>query len=247
MGKVTLLSSECNEINSVPHIVHELGNQGYTHLELDGELYNHNLNHESIHGIVSRTVNLHEDYSRAEYHIFDIVNSDAQVSRLYKLASSSLEELTTIKVVPYEIVPCTVEAVFSSFRIYVDQGYEGIVVRHPASYYVRKRSIMIMKFKPKKMDYYKIVGSIEEISITGNPKNALGALIVESEGQQFNVGTGFTRDQREDLWRKREELPGLYVEVAYQHLTSTRRVPRFPVYLSILSQPLGQPAINTTG
>ena len=65
-------------------------------------------------------------------------------------------------------------------------------------------------------------------------KCSLGALICRSgDDGTFNVGTGFTADQRSDLWSNREKLIGKIAKVQYQHLTSGKGVPRFPVFISI--------------
>jgi len=120
-------------------------------------------------------------------------------------------------------------------RIYdnlINLGYEGIIVRHYAGPYERKRSTLVMKFKPKKEDEYEIVGVVEEMSIHGSPKGRLGALILNSgDGHTFNVGTGFSEDDRVRLWK--EELVGNVCKIQYQHLSSGRKVPRFPVFISI--------------
>ncbi|KKL49092.1 hypothetical protein LCGC14_2318920, partial [marine sediment metagenome] len=58
-------------------------------------------------------------------------------------------------------------------------------------------------------DTYDIVGSVEEVSITGVPKQALGALILRgSDGTEFKVGTGFSRGDREALWERVGYLRG---------------------------------------
>jgi DNA ligase-1 len=122
-----------------------------------------------------------------------------------------------------------------TFDSIINLGYEGIIIRHAQAPYERKRSTMIMKFKPKKEDDYEIVGYEEEISIEGRPKNTLGSLLCKSnDGNTFNIGTGFSKDQREHLWRVRETLPTRIAKVKYQHLTSGKQVPRFPVFVEII-------------
>jgi ATP-dependent DNA ligase len=94
---------------------------------------------------------------------------------------------------------------------------------------------MIMKFKPKQSDEYEIIGYEEELSNEKVPKDSLGAIICTSgDGQSFRVGTGFTADQRLHLWTGRDKLVGKICRINYQHLTSGRRVPRFPVFVTIL-------------
>jgi len=96
---------------------------------------------------------------------------------------------------------------------------------------------MVMKFKPKKEDTYVIIGFNEEYSVEGTPKGRLGSLDCASgDGDTFSVGTGFSDDQREALWRIRESLPGAIARVQYQHLTAGKKVPRFPVFVEIVKE-----------
>ena len=233
-GVVTLLSSEENEIKSVPHINQSIEALGLHGVELDGELYTHGMNHQQIHGIASRTVNLHNRMEDLEYHIFDVVNDMQQWERtnflfnnIYPLLKGNLQFVQVR-------FANNLEDVMFIYDEFIALGYEGIIVREFNSPYVRKRSNMVMKFKPKKDDYYTVVGYVEEISIEGIPKNSLGALVCSSGEETFNVGTGFTRDQRNDLWKVKENLIGKVVRVAYQHLTSGKNIPRFPVFSEII-------------
>ena len=91
-----------------------------------------------------------------------------------------------------------------------------------------------MKFKPRKSDVYRIIDAKEELSITGQPKGTLGALVCRGDdGHVFSVGSGFTRGERELLWRCRDNLPGKFVKVYYQALTPAH-VPRFPVFKALV-------------
>jgi ATP-dependent DNA ligase len=237
-GEVQLLSSEQNEIVSVPHINRHLQEMNLpSGTELDGELYTHGLSFEEIVSRTSRSTNLHKQYQDIEYHIFDIVSDDPQYKRLSLLSELAYQHFHN----PFiKFVHCaklhTKDDVMEWFDKYIKEGYEGFVMRNNWSPYLRKRSVWLMKFKPKKSDYYVIAGSVEEVSIQGQPKNRLGALVLHSPDQWkpglFNVGTGFTDEQREQLWKHREELVGEICEVKYQHLTD-KQVPRFPVFVMI--------------
>jgi DNA ligase-1 len=226
-----LLSSEENIIYSVPHINEALGNLGLR-AELDGELYNHSMSFEEILSITSRTVNISSDFMQMQFHVFDIVNDQPQMKRLTLI--ENLRNLSPfIKVSPFWLC----ESLDDIMRVYdkvIRLEYEGIIVRHFLTPYERKRSTMVMKFKGKREDDYKIVGYKEEFSINGIPKDTLGALECESgDGNTFCVGTGFTDDARRELWKEKESLVGRYAKVKYQHLTSGKKVPRFPVFTEI--------------
>lgn len=229
-----LFSSEENPIWGVPHIKKFLDDLNIQ-LELDGELYCHGMAFEEIHSIVSREVNIHSDHQNMEYHIFDIVNDLPQFQRTQLLNSfeNFLKSDDPVRVVP-TYVAYTLEDIMQRYDEILSKGYEGIVVREINNQYVRKRSTSMMKFKPKKQDDYKIVGFNEEISIHGEPKGRLGALICKGDdGTLFNVGSGFTADIRARLWHERESLVGRTVTVSYQHLTHGQGVPRFPVFMSL--------------
>ncbi len=232
-GVPTLLSSEENRIQSVPHIEEQLYNMHLSNIELDGELYTHGASHQAIHGAVSRTVNIHPEFENVEYWIFDIVSEEPQHKRLMRLLD--FEESENVKVVPNNMA-YSEEEIFETLSWYSKNNFEGIIVRNLNGLYVRRRSTEIMKFKPRRSDYYLIVGYEEEISIQGEPKNSLGALILKSdENQIFKVGTGsfLTRENRVGLWEEKESLIGHVAHVKYQHLTD-RQVPRFPVLVDIV-------------
>jgi ATP-dependent DNA ligase len=225
--EVTLLSSEQHIISHVPHINEEL-RQSFpdTNIELDGELYCHGLHFQEI----TKRVNA----SKIEYHIFDIIKQGVQIDRTAELNKWGFFNTAMIKVVPSALVR-DIKEVMELYSNYVDNGYEGFVIRDTYGDYQRKRYTGMMKFKPHQWDSYLIVGTQEEISIDGVAKGTLGAFIcTSSEGTIFNVGTGLTRDQRVEYWKIREELIGRKLKVKYQALTQGNKIPRFPVALEVL-------------
>jgi len=227
-----LLSSEENIIYSVPHI-----NKALSRLqlkaELDGELYCHGMNFEEIFSITSRTVNLHPNWSIMNFHIFDIVNLLPQMERTIML--ENLHNLSSsIKVAPFWLCE-SLEDVMRTFDKVISLNYEGIIVRHNSAPYERKRSTLVMKFKPKQSDNYEILGYQEEIDKFGVPKGSLGAIVCASgDGNTFSVGSGFTAEQRQNFWGSRDSLICKELKVKYQHLTAGKKVPRFPVFVEVI-------------
>ena len=236
-GNVSLLSSEENIITSVPHINSALQNLHLHDVEFDGELYIPGAPHEAIHGIVSRDVNLSPDHRLVEFHIFDLVNAFPQVQRINQLLDTiPLDKFGPIQIVPNKFVT-DIDEIMRAADDFAEKGYEGFVIRDAYASYVRKRSTQMMKFKPRKEDIYEIIGTAEEISIQGDPKNALGALLCKGEDKTtFSVGSGslLTQENRQELWKIRETLIGKWARVKYQHITHARGVPRFPVVVEIV-------------
>lgn len=225
-----LITSEGNIFQSVPHIVSELESSSLASIQLDGELYSHDLyiegGHELIFSIVSRTKNLHPRSSEMEFHVFDYKNPDqTQAERLNFLKSIESDFPSHVKLVPIRIA-YTLDDVKRVYDEFVKMQYEGIVVRNIEARYVERRSTFMMKFKPKRSDTYKIVGWNEEIAIDGTPKDRIGSLVLTSGfGDVFNVGAGLDADQKAYLWDIRDELAGKDATVFYQHLTN-RQIPK---------------------
>jgi DNA ligase-1 len=233
-----LVSSEQHEILSVPHLNAALNNWHFStgrNDELDGELYCHGLSFEQIHSRVGRTANYHEDFAAIEFHMFDVVSDDPQFKRTADMMK--LKPLPQFCRFVRTELASSLDDIFHWYNEFLTDGYEGIVVRSISAPYVRKRSTQLMKFKPKKSDWYRVVGVQEEISKDGEPKGTLGALICSGDdGTRFSVGSGLTAAQRKDLWAQKHELfmADHFCHVQYQHITPGKKVPRFPVFVEVL-------------
>lgn len=228
-----LVSSTEDLIISVPHIILALEQMDIPPeiLQLDGELYRHGWTFEEIYSVTSRTVNLSDVSTSVQFHVFDTCTEIlSQAHRLSSLNNLKFDD--PIIRVPHQIA-FSLKDVLAHYQSYLDMGYEGIIIRHFEAPYIRRRSIYVMKFKPKKSDWYLIVGWKEEIDKYGNPKGRMGALVCSSDGQEFSVGSGMDDDTRVMLWGIRETLAGQYAHIEYQHITPGRNVPRFPVFVSV--------------
>ncbi len=96
----------------------------------------------------------------------------------------------------------------------VAKGYEGLILRQDKRW---------LKVKPIDTFDVEILSLIEG---KGKYKGKLGALVT-SLG---NVGTGFTDEEREDIWENK--YIGNTVEVSYMHLTEDGKF-RHPRFLRI--------------
>ena len=233
-GKIVLLSSECNEIISVPHINKYLQDHFRDVTpELDGELYLHGWDFSDIHSVVSRRENIHEKSELMQLHIFDYVSPTAQISRSTSLTYYKWLDKGPVKLVN-SVIANNMKELMEAYDRFLDLGYEGIIIRNIRAPYVRKRSRFLMKFKPKKDDYYKILQVIEAFREDGIPLGMVGAFrCCGSDGTSFKVGAGtLTHDRRRELWKDWHMLLGKFCHVSYQNIT-TGGVPRFGICLDI--------------
>ena len=225
-----LLTSEENPYFSVPHIVEQLADSGLYKIPLDGELYNHEIflegGHELIHSIASRTVNIHPRHKEMEFHVFDLKDyDDSQMRRTLRLDNLKGAFGPNIKLAPYWICE-TLDDIKRIYDKVISDGYEGIIVRHFMANYSEKRSIWMMKFKPKKTDTYLAVGWKEERSMEGVPKGRIGSVICSSQdGEEFSIGAGLDDEQKARLWLFQDDIVGCDVIVHYQHLTN-KKIPK---------------------
>ena len=235
-NNIKLFSSECNEFISVPHINKYIKTSINLKLlpELDGELYKPGLDFSEIHSIVSRKENIHEQSELMELHIFDFVSDIQQIARLNQLTYYKWLEEGPVRLVP-NIIAQNMTEIMTAYNNYIDLGYEGIIIRHIKAPYIRKRSRFMMKFKPKKSDYYKIKCVLEAVGGEGIPLNMIGAFqCYGSDETVFKVGAGrLTHDKRRNLWKDRQSLIGKFCHVQYQNITSGG-VPRFGLCLDIV-------------
>lgn len=237
-GKIVLRSSECNEIVSVPHINEFLQNiPDLSQMpELDGELYLHGWDFSDIHSVVSRRENIHDRSDLMQLHIFDFVSPAAQLPRTYQLTSYNWLNCGPVRLVPFDIAYSMAE-IMDFYQQYLAKGYEGIIVRHVTAPYIRKRSRFLLKFKPKKDDYYKIIEVVEAVSNDGKPLQMIGAFwCVGTDGTPFKVGAGMlTRQKRWDLWEDRDSQIGQFCHTQYQNVT-VKGALRFGLCISVVEK-----------
>ena len=159
-----------------------------------------------------------------------------------------------IRMVPQKLIRGSAElAIFE--RECLDAGYEGVMLRSPDGPYKEGRSTekegYLLKLK-RFEDSEAIVLGYEELESNQNEAEedafghtkrshkkegmilggTLGKLCVRDieTGVEFEIGTGFTTEQRDYIWANRKKWMGKIVKYKYQACGMKER-PRFPVYL----------------
>lgn len=254
-------------------IPNEYVQQLFSKLEgYDGELIVGNPNdpttfRDTTSGVMSR-----EGKPNVWYHVFDrwdLYNSSFRV-RYSQLS----EQSDRVIKVPHHIVsyPNQIDHLEEK---YLEMGYEGLMIRGIDSPYKYGRSTereaWLLKLK-RFEDSEALVIGVEEKVHNGNeatinalghkersshianrkPLCVMGALIVRdvNTGVEFNIGTGFTDEDRIDWWELPDEYSETYnsdgsqvrkyvnpsILVKYKYFASgSKDKPRFPVFLGIRS------------
>lgn len=205
-------------------------NQELKNTWLDGELYIPDIPFEVFSGYTKRA-QYNEDYDIAniEFRVFDCFNLDdmkIEFKDRNKLLKSTLKRSgKNIKYVQTYIVN-NIEEFKKYFALFIEEGYEGIMVRKPSSpYEISKRSSHLQKYKEFEDDEFEIVNFNEG---AGCDKGTVIWICKTKEGEEFNVRPIGTVEYRKELFKNAEKHIGKLLTVKYQELSSIG-VPRFPV------------------
>jgi DNA ligase-1 len=232
-----LWSRAGKEIVAVPHIEEALKGffEKYPDAILDGELYNHDLKDDfnKITSLVRKTKPTAEDIVEAkqlvQYHVYDVVEVPEEVEdvlfidRWKWLRSQKFN--TFVKVVNTDIISHR-EKLDVIYGEYLEDGYEGQMIRKNTVYEQNKRSKSLIKRKEFLTDEFQVV-AVEEGkgNWSGHIKRFILAL---PGGTQFGAGVRGTQETMATMF-KSKEVPSW---ATLRYFTPTPDgIPRFPVVI----------------
>jgi DNA ligase 1 len=201
---------------------------GESHIQLDGEIIT-----GSFNKTVSEARRKDSQALDAQYHIFDWID-EKRAQKPYSERYMALMDLAKKAVLHSEppgnglwVVSCRDVALQSEadnlYQEFLDQGYEGLMLKDPNAPYQHKRSHAWMKMKEERSIDTPIVGWEWG---TGKYEGMIGAFLIEHNGVRVKVGSGLTDELRDA--NPVDYLQRL-IEVSYQHETpdGSLRHPRF--------------------
>lgn len=231
---------------------------------LDGELVVGNAFSPTVFNTTTSGVMSREGEPDFKYIVFDIWKSLPEngsavaMDRYLKLKDISLDLPNRANVLLKKVVNSPEEA-----KEYEEEllgiGAEGMMVQGLHAGYKFGRSTVkeqkLLKVKRFTDSEYKVVGFEEKmhnaneakVNAVGNtersshkenlvPCNTLGALILQAaDGTTFNCGTGFTDEQRDEIWKNRGSLLGKLAKIKSFEIGVVQK-PRFPVFLGFRSE-----------
>lgn len=237
ISKDGMQSRNGKPIVSAPHIREALDDffTVFPDVVLDGELYNHDLKNdfEKIISLARKTKPTAEDLEESkqmiQYHIYDCLTEGSYEDRLAFLADSLAEH--------YEPMIHVVETFFvhnqnnidSFLGQWLEQGYEGQMLRVPESLYEGKRSKNLIKHKEFEDEEFEIV-NIEE-GLGNWAGYAKSVEIRLKDGTTQNSGVRGSQEFLKQILDQRATLVGTEVTVRYQNKTVDGKL-RFPVVVA---------------
>lgn len=221
---------------------------------LDGELIVGSPTAKEVFQATSSGVMSIEGEPDVSFWVFDDFMESGGFHRRLRTAHRRIKKQKFCEDVPHHIITAETE-LLSMEEDYLAMGYEGVMLRHPDGPYKHGRSTAkeawLLKVKRFEDGEARIIGFralmhnaneakrnelgyLERSSHKAGKvgKQTLGALIVKDlkTGVEFDIGTGFTADQRQLLWSVGDNLIGRVVKYKSQP-TGVKEKPRFPVFL----------------
>jgi len=139
--------------------------------------------------------------------------------------SKSLKYLKQVRYEPY-LDPAEAQ-LKSEHDKWVEQGYEGIMIKDADASYSFGRDWSVMKYKAFFDADVKVIGLQEG---TGKHQGKLGSFLVDYKGVEVRVGSGLNDELREQIWSDQANVIGRTIEVRYQEETPDGSL-RFPTFV----------------
>jgi DNA ligase-1 len=173
---------------------------------IDGELYCHGMSLQKINSAVGvNRIEPGEDAERIKFFAFDLVepkfNALTRMLLLEKIINDHREEIEMLPMIEWEICKTRIE-LDRCYNHYITQGYEGQMLKSVFGSYMpqgeKERTTMNLQKRKAFLDgEFECIGRV--ISQEGKCAGKLGALkFITSKGVSFEVGTGFTDEEREE-------------------------------------------------
>lgn len=225
-------------------------------VDLDGEL----MIDGAAFNEVSSGIMSHDGEPKFTYYVFDSVKSknwdepfESRLKTVRVLLGDFKDKYPFLKVVTH-VEAHSLGDVDAYEQMFLDRGYEGIMLRSFDGVYKHGRStvkqgilLKVKRFVDAEatiVDFNErmhndneatinALGHIERSSHKANKRAAgdLGAFVaVDAEGVEFKIGAGFTAEQRKQFWADRDRLKGKLVKFKYLSHGSVDR-PRHPIFL----------------
>ena len=227
-----------------------------TYHGLDGELIVGHPTHPNVFQLTTSGVMSIEGTPNVRLYVFDCWYAEGGIDTRYNevLKITQNSPISDIEVVP-QIIVNSLEELYKFEEECLAKGYEGVMLRYPNAKYKNGRSTIkegallklkrfsdseayVLGMEPLLRNHNEAVknalGHTERSSHKDNmvADSLLGALHVKDihTGVEFSIGSGFTEEQRIDIWNKQISVIGSIVKYKYFEV-GVKNKPRFPIFL----------------
>lgn len=218
------LKSRGGKLYNIPHVQEELEEVMVVGEVYDGELYVHGW---PLEDIVSATKKISDKTKHLMYYIFDLVNDKPYFERIEDAYNYRVALVQSIDILAHTTVKDE-EDMKRTHKYYVQQGYEGIMLRNLYGMYESgKRSADLQKYK----EFVDAEFVIQDI-VQDRNGNAVFVVWDDIAKDNFNVTCGDFTERKNQLENKKDYL-GKYLNVKFQTRYKESRLPQFPCGIRI--------------
>src|SRR5437899_426181 len=235
---ITFLSRSGKEYTTLDHIKEDISNYveelkdlgSFEPFIFDGEIYAHG-DIMSFQDIVSAVKKNNDNTKFLSYRVYDIVNENNQEERVLEVKDHIKNilsvHISTVKT--YEVADK--EEVQSLFSVYIELGYEGVMLRMKNSIYEQGfRSKNLLKYKEFDATEFEFIGfeygarGVEDLIAVC--KSSEGAILT-----QFKAKVSGGLKYKEELYSAELGLIGLPLTIKHFGITDSK-LPRFPIAIA---------------
>lgn len=191
----------------------------------DGELLIHNADDYKDRDVLQETLKIARKDGEKRgliLHLFDMIPIEefkaGESKATYRKRKEELEFIVDklkspyIKVVPNLYVGKDLDVIPKLLEEMNRKGKEGLMLNVSDGKYQCKRTDVLLKIKSMNTMDCKIIGFEDG---TGKYEGMLGALILDYKGYELRCGSGFTDEDRKEIWNNKEKYLGKIAEIQY--------------------------------
>lgn len=189
---------------------------------LDGELYTNKYPFEELVGLIKRKQVDDPRITLVHFHIYDIISLEGYAERRQFILDNQHLFPPTFEIVKTEEAT-GIDDFKAKFTEYVQEGYEGIMLRNKKGPYVSNRSHDLQKYKEFEEDEFVIVGFKEA---EGRDSGTVIWKCATKTGDEFDCRPIGSVEHRKALFQNAQQNIGKLLTIKYQEL-SEKGIPRF--------------------
>ena len=140
---------------------------------------------------------------------------------------SKAQQSKHLLLVPRHTILARQDQIDTYHHQFVEEGYEGVMVKDLEALYRRGRGYEVMKVKSFHDADVEVL-RVEEGK--GKFRDMCGTLIVDYNGVEVGVGSGMDDELRQEIWGNPHDFIGRLIEVRYQEVTPDGSL-RFPTFI----------------
>lgn len=192
---------------------------------LDGEIIVQKGETDDLFNETSKIIRKNGEKTGLVFHVFDIIpretflSNDMSKPLPYSERRKTLDSLFSIaddqewlKLVPALYSGSDTEQIEKIAHDLIEEGKEGAMVNDNSANYQFGRTKSLLKVKEFHSADLVVTGYFEG---QGKYEGTLGGLIVDYNGNEVKVGSGFTDEQRDEYWAKRNEMINRIVQIDF--------------------------------